>query len=651
MKHPKSSLRRPLISCLLIFVSGVFSQSRSDSYKAKFNFPNALPGESLEIIKEFDSKTQQITLKSNSPKVNSAEDLIYLEQLEKESRAKKYGAINESLWSKLQNGDAAESLSVVIVLKMPAIALLLDKTRVSEERQRAQSELFLRISPLVSPESFSVMRKVPIKTKIGSNQLVCVLTRKNILDLAHDVNVAAVEEFPPISPAGSGDPDFNTLASSAYNHNSNPVPSSAGAGVNAATFESGLSQDFVNCLGIPPAQQSWLNITPAATTHSMSTFRCMFNAAPGANHYHTFSSGYSFSSDSLFLYNNTIRSTSASTARGEKTAWDATRYEFRQMDNFAYIYPYPVFVNPASNDGFQYIANWHCYNAICVGNVRHTNQSHWELVDTTNPSGGCTQTKNPIAIYGSVNDRELPHLVAPGYRPNGGQFSPASCASYFSDQLTACGTSWSAPIVNGLAADVMAANSAFLIWPEKVRVALLVTAQNVDRGYWSFTSDGRDGAGVVNGSSAVLYAQQAVPVAPNNTSALVGIGVGSIYATDFGNPAPIVFKIGIPSPKPSGKHLRVVLTWDSNPDMSTGSFSTNSLSDLDLLVTNGSSGTASQSYNSNVEMVDIPNSMFTAGSVVDARISKFINRIPTSGSSTNFFYYSIGWTWVADHAQ
>jgi hypothetical protein len=197
----------------------------------------------------------------------------------------------------------------------------------------------------------------------------------------------------------------------------------------------------------------------------------------------------------------------------------------------------------------------------------------------------------------------------------------------------------------------MSANSAFVIWPEKVRVSLLVTAQNVDRGYWSYASDGRDGAGVVNGASAVLYAQQASPVSPNNTPVQVGIGAGSIYATDFGNPTPIVFKVSIPASKPSGKHLRVVLTWDSNPDMSTGSYSTNSLSDLDLLVTNGSSGMASQSNNSNVEMVDIPNTMFAAGSVVDARISKFINRIPTSGASTNFFYYSIGWTWVSDHAQ
>ncbi len=127
-----------------------------------------------------------------------------------------------------------------------------------------------------------------------------------------------------------------------------------------------------------------------------------------------------------------------------------------------------------------------------------------------------------------------------------------------------------------------------------------------------------------------------------------GIGTGSIYATDFAYPNnPIVYNISIPSTKPTGKHLRVVLTWDSNPVLNSA---VNELSDLDLLVTSGSAGMASQSNNSNVEMVDIPNSMFTGGSTVQARITKWLNRIPT-GARANYFYYSIGWTWVQDHAE
>ncbi|MEO7957589.1 MAG: hypothetical protein ABIW76_12960 [Fibrobacteria bacterium] len=71
---------------------------------------------------------------------------------------------------------------------------------------------------------------------------------------------------------------------------------------------------------------------------------------------------------------------------------------------------------------------------------------------------------------------------------------------------------------------------------------------------------------------------------------------------------------------------------------------------MDLLVTTGSSGNASQSLNSNVEIVEILNTMFNPGITVDARISKFINRIP-SGSTTDFFYYAIAWNWVKDHAD
>jgi hypothetical protein len=320
-----------------------------------------MPGVSVEIVKEFNPKTQRISFKSNSAKVKSAEDLVSLEQQEKELRMRKIGAINESLWDKLKGIGENDPVDAIVVLKISANFLLPDKTIASERQQREQAEAFLKIRPLVNPEALSARHKITVREKVGGSQFICTLTKKAILELGYDPDVAAIEEFVPQPPAGSGDPDFNTLASSAYNHSSSPVPPSAGAGINAATFESGLTQDFVNCLGIPLAQQSWLSITPSATEHSMSTFRCMLNAAPGANHYHNSSSGYSFSSDSLFLYNNAIKTTSASASRGGQSAWDATRYEFRQMDNFAYILPYPVFVIPSSNDGYHYIENWNFF--------------------------------------------------------------------------------------------------------------------------------------------------------------------------------------------------------------------------------------------------------------------------------------------------
>ena len=40
------------------------------------------------------------------------------------------------------------------------------------------------------------------------------------------------------------------------------------------------------------------------------------------------------------------------------------------MDDFAYRYPYPVFVNPSCEFGYSYEVNWQGYNGISVGNVQ-----------------------------------------------------------------------------------------------------------------------------------------------------------------------------------------------------------------------------------------------------------------------------------------
>ena len=119
------------------------------------------------------------------------------------------------------------------------------------------------------------------------------------------------------------------------------------------------------------------------------------------------------------------------------------------------------------------------------------------------------------------------------------------------------------------------------------------------------------------------------------------MGATSFYASDFsGNKR---FNYLVPNPKPSGKHLRVVLTWDSNPNVANG---TNDLSDLDLVVQRNGGTTASASWDSNVEVVDIAAGDVTAGSSYYIDISPYVNRIP-SGS---YFYYAIAWAWVTDEA-
>ncbi len=315
------------------------------------------------------------------------------------------------------------------------------------------------------------------------------------------------------------------------------------------------------------------------------------------------------------------------------------------MDDFAYRYPYPVYVTGSANAGYSYETNWQSYNAISVGNVRHTNGSTYELAD-------CTQTKNPPPVYGScisgsgancAGDREMPYIVVPGIPSTGTDFA-STCLE--GSGTVACGTSWSAPVGNGIAADVISADSRLSGWPEKVRATMILTAQNVDGGDWASGTDGRDGSGVVSGSEAVSFAQNHTTVSVGNTAVEKGMMASSMYASDFsaGNKR---FNYLVPNPKPSGMHLRAVLTWDSNPVVGGG---TNALSDLDLIVQYNGSTRSSASWDNNVEVVDIAASEVTAGSSYYIDVSPYSNRIPASGSRTNYFYYSVAWTWVKDHA-
>jgi hypothetical protein len=200
--------------------------------------------------------------------------------------------------------------------------------------------------------------------------------------------------------------------------------------------------------------------------------------------------------------------------------------------------------------------------------------------------------------------------------------------------------------VNGLAADVIAADSRMAGWPEKVRATLILTAQNVEGGDWTVGGDERDGAGVVSGSEAIAFAQSHTSVSPGNSAVEKGMTAGSMSAADF-NGGNKRFNFQVPNPKPSGKHLRAVLTWDSNPIVGG---STNALSDLDLVVQTNAGNQSSSSWDSNVEVVDVPAANLTTGGSYYIDVAPYANRIPASGSRANYFYYSLAWEWVKDHA-
>jgi hypothetical protein len=526
-----------------------------------------------------------------------------------------------------------EEVKVWVRVKRNPIAPL-DKTQHDIPALRANAQAMLA-APLSLPTSVVLGRYqlAPVETH-GPDLVVVNASRLKLLAMKYDPDIASVWEH--VKERKLSSPEIPTLAASGYMAS---VPSGAGSGVKAATFEDGLTSSFLSCIG-KSATYDTFSGDDDDKRHTQGAFRALTSAAPSATFYHRRSWTFNGSNDVAYIVNNGIQTLSMSSARGGQSAHAATYSEFISMDEMAYSYPYPVFVNPAANDGYDYATNWQCYNAISVGNVRHTNSSTYELAE-------CTQTRNPAPRYGScisgsgsgcAGDREMPHIVVPGIPSTGTTFA-TTCLE--GTGTLNCGTSWSAPVGNGIAADVIAADSRMANWPEKVRATLILTAQNVESGGWTVSGDERDGTGTVAGADAVAFASSHTSVSPGNSACEKGMGSSSFYASDFGGNKR--FNYLVPNPKPSGKHLRVVLTWDSNPSVANG---TNDLSDLDLVVQKNGGTAYSSSWDSNVEVVDIAAADVTAGSSYYIDISPYANRIP-SGS---YFYYAIAWSWVTDEA-
>ncbi len=603
-------------------------------------FSASLPGKVLKASKTLDDQGKiQIHLE-----VDGAEPNIPISILEgQESLVKRAqnGPLSEELSMRIKTITPGTTTKVAVYGKFPPV-LYPDKTRTSPEAAQLASIAVAALEPVVGLDLILLRHGILGMGNRGNQIREGNLTRSQIENLKSDPDVGAVEMIHEETPMS---PELTTLAASGYNPGG--VPGSAGSGVHAATFETGLTSGFLSCIGVTPASYD-ANVSGIywEIRHANATFRTLAASAPSASLYHRRSAYYDGTNDINYLINNGIQTVSLSFTRGGTSAYHSTYSEFLVMDDFAYRSPYPVFVNGSANSGYSYETNWQGYNGVSVGNVRHTNNSTYELAD-------CTQTKNPPPIYGSCisgsgsncsGDREMPYLVVPGIPSSGSDFA-TTCLE--GDGTLNCGTSWSAPVGNGIAADIIAADSRLAGWPEKVRATMVLTAQNVDGGDWASGTDGRDGSGVVSGAEGVSFASAHTSVSPGNSAVEKGMGAGSLYASDFGA-AYKRFNYYVPNPKPSGKHLRVVLTWDSNPIVGGGS---NALSDVDLIVQKASGTQGSYSWDGNVEVVDVAAADVSAGSSYYIDVAPAINRIPSSGSRTNYSYYAIAWEWVKDHAD
>jgi len=174
----------------------------------------------------------------------------------------------------------------------------------------------------------------------------------------------------------------------------------------------------------------------------------------------------------------------------------------------------------------------------------------------------------------------------------------------------------------------------------------MLTAHNVDGGYWDCTLDQQDGAGVISAYDAVAYAVSCTDL--TNTPSPSPVEQGFFTAEADSSMTERRFDVRVPDTLPTARHLRVALTWTSIPLTSAA---WNQPSDLDLGGFVADSGVyGSYSLDATVEMFDVPRAAVTPGREYTFKVLPTDIRIP-AGARTDFFYHTVGWTWVRDHAD
>lgn len=596
------------------------------------------------------------------------------------------GALESRLADKLSRLPSDEKLRVTVSLRSPMGVRYLDKFTHSLDELISDSRRIESIKPETSMEEVLNSHSIGRGTALSDFCEIIQLTKSKIQELAFDPRVMSIEEYVSgqlnLAPAihflpslfqASPTEDVVTLAKSAYSHSQTTLPSGIATSVKAATFEFGLESNFVSCLNRSPAV-TWDSYTTSdidLKSHSLTSFNILANAAPGASLYHR-ASNYDIIGSIPYISNNGLNVVSVSFNINALIIPHALA-----VDDFAYRYPYPTFALSAGNDGVNAVSNWYnAYNQLSIGNVQDSDYTHFRI-DEPSGCGINSSTKNPPPVYGICisgsgptcpGDREMPYLVAPGWAPrarvggsclNGTQYLTGTSTSYPIWMKGACvpntgsiydslswGTSMSTPTAAGMVADIMGGASFIKSYPELIRAVVLLTARNVSGGYWQSGIDGIDGAGVIHGSDARAWAQSMTSVSPNGTAVEKGYYYTSFSSGDFTAQTARTLNVKIPNPIPAGKHLRIVLTWDSSPDLASGA---NNLSDIDLEFDASSQAFYSSSWDSNIEILDITSGV-SAGSTYVCKI-KPMSWHWSSGARSTSIYAALAWGYVTDHAR
>jgi len=218
------------------------------------------------------------------------------------------------------------------------------------------------------------------------------------------------------------------------------------------------------------------------------------------------------------------------------------------------------------------------YNIITVGNYDDVGT----VTSTDNVMNPKSSYKDPPSVHG---DREKPEVAAPGTNITSTiMATPGTCAT----EEVGSGTSFSAPMVAGVAADLIHVRPSLAVFPESMKALILAGARDNVEGAVRWSE--RDGAG---GVDALASYQSAV----NNRYRWHYVTAASFDSAGFFN-----IDMGWVN---AGQRVKVALVWDSNASPGSNNYSVDWLfADLDLNVVGPGVAQWSASWDNSYEIVD-----------------------------------------------
>ena len=215
------------------------------------------------------------------------------------------------------------------------------------------------------------------------------------------------------------------------------------------------------------------------------------------------------------------------------------------------------------------------FNTIAVGNYDDSGT----VSSADNVMWPTSSWEDPISLHG---DRAKPEVAAPGANIKTTVMSPnLNCNN---DEIGS-GTSFSAPVVAGLAADLMQVHTWLRVYPESVKALILAGAtDNVEGAARLSEYDGAGGVNALTSYTSVVndrYQWRSVVASSFDANRNITIDMGWVNA---------------------GQRVKVALVWDSNPTSDYVSDPLNA--DLDLYVTGPNISQFSISWDNSYEVVD-----------------------------------------------